>query len=291
MKYFSFLFILVFFVGCTSQQVLQTAPIPSPTPAGVSLPDPTPTSAPPTSTGEENTKQTTTSVAEEPISSPIPGDSHAPAAVESEVQIEAGDGLLISGTFHPGTGAPPWPGVLLMHMLSGDRRQWDELIPPLTENGYAVLAIDLRGHGATGGQRDWDKACEDALIAWHYLAELDSVDGAKTVLGGASIGANLALVAASNGHEIKTVVLLSPGLDYRGVTTVEALETYGDRPSFLAASSEDQYAAESSKTLADAALGEVELHIFEGAGHGTAMLSREPGLAGTILDWLERIVK
>jgi pimeloyl-ACP methyl ester carboxylesterase len=229
--------------------------------------------------------------AERPTSSPIPGDDQAPTADKSEVQIEAGDGLLISGTFYPGAGAPPWPGILLLHMLSGDRSQWDDFVPHLIENGYAVLAVDLRGHGITGGQMDWEMAKADVLIAWNYMAEREDVDQGNTALIGASIGANLALVAASNEPEIKTVVLLSPGLDYRGVTTIESLEAFGDRPSFLAASKDDQYAAESSNTLAESALGEVELQIFEGAGHGTVILSSEPELAVSIIDWLERFVK
>jgi pimeloyl-ACP methyl ester carboxylesterase len=176
-------------------------------------------------------------------------------------------------------------------MVNGDRSQWDELVPHLTANGYAVLAIDLRGHGATGGQIDWVKAQQDTLAARNFLSEHEHIRKDRIAFGGASIGANLALAAASTDPEIKTVVLLSPGLNYFGVTTLEELESYDSRPLFLAASSEDQYAAQSAQTLAESALGVVEIQLFNGAGHGTVMLSREPGLAGSILEWLERFIK
>ncbi len=230
MKHLPLLFILILFTGCTSQPVLQTAPIPSPTPEGASLPEPTPTSAPPTSasptsTPGEVTQPAATPTAEEPASSPIPEETQPPDALKSEVQIEAADGLLISGTFHSGTGAPPWPGILLLHMVSGDRSQWDELVPRLTGNGYAVLAVDLRGHGATGGQIDWEKAQVDTLAVRNYLAEHEHIQHGNITLVGASIGANLALAAAATDADIKTVVLLSPGLNYFGVTTLEGIRT------------------------------------------------------------------
>jgi len=291
MKPLPILVFLILLAGCASQPVLQTAPIPTPTREDLNSPDPIQTSAPPTSTPGEISQPAAVTTVEKPTSSPTPEDDQAYSAVQSDVQIEAGDGSIISGTFFPGDTAPPWPGILLLHMVNGDRSQWEQLVPHLTPNGYAVLAIDLRGHGATGGQIDWIKAQEDTLAARNYLAEREHIRKGSIAFGGASIGANLALVAASTDPDINTVVVLSPGLNYYGVTTLDALEPYGARPLFLAASSEDQYAAESSQSLAESALGEVELQIFDGAGHGTVMLSRESGLAGSILDWLDRFVK
>ena len=71
---------------------------------------------------------------------------------------------------------------------------------------------------------------------------------------------------------------------------MDALESYGARPLFLAASSEDQYAAESTQSLADSASGEVELLMYDGAGHGTVMLEREAMHGDAILRWLQGIL-
>jgi len=164
-------------------------------------------------------------------SSPSPSEpptilvSATPAATVQDVRVEAADGLVITGTFHPASNPPPWSVVLLLHMVYGDRSQWDELVPLLTSNGYAV------------------------------------------------------------------VVLLSPGLNYFGVTTSDALEAYGKRPILIAASSEDTNSADSSQELVKTALGESKLLTYDGAGHGTAMLQNEPELQKIILGWLNQYLK
>ncbi|GGQ66152.1 alpha/beta fold hydrolase [Streptomyces asoensis] len=40
--------------------------------------------------------------------------------------------------------------AVLVHGLMADHRTWHELVPVLTGKGYRVLAVDLRGHGASG---------------------------------------------------------------------------------------------------------------------------------------------
>lgn len=291
MKFTTVIIFLLMFSACTPGAVLQTAPAPSATSqerskAEVSPSPILPTASYPTRTVEDSMPEPTKdqpTQAQETASTSI---AASPAAV-TEVQIEAVDGQQISGTFYPGSGSPPFPGILLTHMLGGSREQWDMLVPSLTDIGYAVLAVDMRGHGETGGEVDWERARSDTLDAWLYLSSRDDIDSGKTALIGASIGANLSLAAAASEPGINTVVLLSPGLDYRGVTTMDTLEGYGERPVFIAASTEDSYAAESSQALAETAPGEVQLHMFQGAGHGTNMLAREPQLIELILDWLE----
>lgn len=93
----------------------------------------------------------------------------------------------------------------------------------LAQNGYTARAVYLRGHGQTGGSRQWDKAAEDLQRAWAYLAEQAEVDETRTAVVGASIGANMALVTAAAEPAIDAVVLLSPGLDYQGVTTEDKI--------------------------------------------------------------------
>jgi alpha-beta hydrolase superfamily lysophospholipase len=223
-----------------------------------------------------------------PSEPPIIQVSATSAATVQDVRVEAADGLVITGTFHPASGPPPWSGVLLLHMIYGDRSQWDELVPLLTSNGYAVVAIDMRGHGSTGGEINWGKSEDDIGRVWSYMTKREDIDPSHSALIGASMGANMALVSAANQPEVNTVVLLSPGLNYYGVTTSDALEAYGQRPILIAASSEDTNSADSSQELVKTALGESHLLIYDGAGHGTAMLQNEPDLQKIILTWLDQ---
>jgi alpha-beta hydrolase superfamily lysophospholipase len=226
-----------------------------------------------------------------PSEPPIIQVSATSAATVQDVRVDAADGLVITGTFHPASGPPPWSGVLLLHMVYGDRSQWDELVPLLTSNGYAVVAIDMRGHGSTGGEINWGKSEDDIGRVWSYMTEREDIDPSHSALIGASMGANMALVSAANQPEVNTVVLLSPGLNYYGVTTSDALEAYGQRPILIVASSEDTNSAESSQELVKTALGESKLLTYDGAGHGTAMLHNEPELQKIILAWLDQYLK
>lgn len=229
-----------------------------------------------------------------PIAPQGPAATRTPEMAEGQpterrLTIPAADDLALAATLYSPSGAPgPWPGVLLVHMLGSERGAWAPLASPLVNAGYAVLAIDLRGHGDTGGEVDWEKARDDVQRAWRYLGDLPEVDGERTAVIGASIGANLALVTGAGEPAIRTVILLSPGLDYRGVTTSEAMQAFGERPALIVASQGDTYAAQSSQTLETLAQGETRLELFDGAAHGTQMLEVEPDLADLILNWLDQ---
>jgi pimeloyl-ACP methyl ester carboxylesterase len=81
------------------------------------------------------------------------------------VTVTAADGLVLQGDFY---GTPDSdgekPAVLLLHMLDSSRSAWNPLLPALIADGYNVLAVDLRGHGDTGGTRDWARAQDDTQV-------------------------------------------------------------------------------------------------------------------------------
>ncbi|GAB4271123.1 MAG: hypothetical protein Kow0080_16190 [Candidatus Promineifilaceae bacterium] len=212
---------------------------------------------------------------------------HSQTVVEN-VTVPAEDGLLLQATMYRPAEGQHLPGIILLHMLGSSRQAWQETGLPdqLVAQGYAVLALDMRGHGETGGERNWGLAEQDVGVIWAYFSGLEWVDAEKTAVIGASIGANLALRFAVNQPKVQAVVLLSPGLDYRGVTTLDALTRYGSRPLFVAASEEDSYAAESSMTLAEQAGESAQLQMLVGAGHGTNMLNAEPALETAVITWL-----
>jgi pimeloyl-ACP methyl ester carboxylesterase len=146
----------------------------------------------------------------------------------------------------------------------------------------------MRGHGDTGGEFDWTQTADDLNQVWQYFAERPEVDETRTAFIGASMGANMALWAAAEEAEVRTVVLLSPGLSYFGVEADKALEDYIQRPLLIVASSEDTYSAESSQNLEMLAQDEAELVLYDGAGHGTDMFAHESGLIDLIVEWLDR---
>ena len=206
--------------------------------------------------------------------------------------LKTSDGVPLAGAFYA---ADQLRGqALLLHMMPATKESWSAFAFALAERGIACLAIDLRGHGASAGGPDGYRAFSDAehqakrLDAEAGLAWLRGRAAAPLAVAGASIGANLAMRAAAEHEDIAACLALSPGLDYRGVATAEALAGLreGQRV-FLAASSEDAPASSCLDALEKAATSaRVEIRRLEGAGHGTAMLERDPDFFEAAVAWM-----
>ncbi len=213
----------------------------------------------------------------------------ATLSAESRVGFVTADGVSLVGTYYePAHG--PAPMVLLLHMPTRSRADWAVVGPRFAERGIGALAIDLRGHGESGADPFHDPSGEarlrdvEAGLAW--LNKRSEAIPGRVGLVGASLGANLAAVAASVDPNIQALVLLSVTLDFRGLRTVAALQAFGARPALLVVSREDSYAARSARELAADAPGVREVWWLDGAGHGAVMLTRQPELVATLVDWL-----
>jgi pimeloyl-ACP methyl ester carboxylesterase len=220
----------------------------------------------------------------------LAGPAHA--ATTQEVSFATADGVTIAATLSlPGRAGP---GIILIHALSRTREDWNAVASKLADAGFVVLAIDLRGHGASGplpGEADLQQLTPmvaDVKAARLFLASRREVAPNRVGIAGASIGANLAILIAANDPAVRSLVLLSPGIDYRGLRPEAALKKYGDRPAMLVASQEDNYSTNSARQLAGSGPGIRDLRILNGAGHGTNILVREPDFVGALVDWFRR---
>jgi len=229
-----------------------------------------------------------------PSPSPPPGEDRAttvptatptPSTAFRTLTIRAADDVQLTGNYYPPQQVPA-PGVLLLHQVDGQKEDWAQFASQLQETGFAVLALDLRGHGESGGEKDWAAMPEDAVRAWSALTMQEGVDPERTAIGGASVGANLALVAAANQPRVQAILLLSPGLEYRGIETGQAMVAYGDRAVFISASEGDAHAAESARELADLAQGSPVVILYPGDAHGIELLAAQPDLCALIVSWL-----
>lgn len=76
--------------------------------------------------------------------------------------------------------APPRSWCLLVHGLLSDRNEFGQLGPRLAREGYGVVALDLRGHGKSGGPRgvyDLDQAVKDIRnVMEHFGARHEQWD-------------------------------------------------------------------------------------------------------------------
>lgn len=195
------------------------------------------------------------------------------------VNIEAEDGLVLVGDYYYPAGefdGDTMPAVILLHMLNSNRSKWEPLIPILVNDyGMAVLNMDMRGHGETGGSQDWTAAEADVQTIVDWLREVDYVNPNAISIVGASIGSNLALRGWANDETILTAVALSPGLDYRGVTTQDAVATGSDRAVMLVAARQDTASALAVTTLFTETTADVQVRLYSGRLHGTQLLDDE----------------
>jgi pimeloyl-ACP methyl ester carboxylesterase len=217
------------------------------------------------------------------------------SSIVEKVSFVTDDGWEIFGSYYV-SGSEHAPCVLLLHMMPADRRSFDGFAPKLAGAGHNVLSIDLRGHGDSlykdGDKMPFDKFSDaehqesvgDIAAAKAFLDD-KGADTSRTAIVGASIGANLALVYAAGDEDVKAVVLLSPGLDYRGVMTAPAMEMYG-RPSLIAASEGDGYSADSCRELKEIADDSSELKLYDGSEHGTNIFGPEPQLETEVISWI-----
>jgi len=215
----------------------------------------------------------------------------ARAATTQQVHFVTQDGVSIAATIY--LPAHAGPAVVLLHMQTRSRQDWEAVGPRLADAGLVALAIDLRGHGASDPRPTGPNARDGGIVAdlraaRAYLASRREVTPGKVGLLGASLGANLAVVAASADASVRSIALLSPGLDYQGLRTQANLNRYGERPALLVGSREDPYVMITLRRLAGEGAGVREQLVLDGAGHGTTMLARHPDLVGVLVDWFRR---
>ena len=215
-------------------------------------------------------------------------------AATQRITLRTDDGMLLGATWYEPSSRPA-PAVILVHMLHRSRRDWDSFAHRLAGDGIGALALDLRGHGESqrfalpdvGSDSGYAAMLLDVKAARRYLATRSDVQQSRIGIAGASIGANLAVLAGSADSSVVSLALLSPSLDYRGLR-IEALVRKLRSPILLVAGTDDAYAARSVRELQKAGGGERQVLMLDRAGHGTVMLSRDENLPRTLVDWFRR---
>lgn len=211
-----------------------------------------------------------------------------PPPTHQTITLERADAALIAD-FYPAADAPV---IMLLHMLNSNRSAYAPLIPDLREAGYGVLNIDMRGHGESGGTRDWDLAINDVALGWvGWLAENNHVNESGLAIIGGSIGANVALISCAHVEDCRGAIALSPGLDYRGVKPESALvDGLADRAALLVASQNDASSSTAIRQMFLKAKSDVSARIYRGRAHGTRLFDSEyESVSRLMLGWLDEL--
>lgn len=211
------------------------------------------------------------------------------------------DGVVLGATVYRPAAAERPPGLVLIHRYGGNRSVWEGFARNAQQAGMLVVAIDLRGHGdSTGGEGKplhYSRLSEAELL--NSLLDLETAtkfvrdNGAhpeNLALMGEGLGANLALRYTLQSPDIQAVVMISPGLEYNGVETEDAIRRLKDCPALLVASEGDAYSALSAAALKQAAPVFAELRTWPGSSHGADIFATHAESMQYILHWLGNIL-
>jgi pimeloyl-ACP methyl ester carboxylesterase len=169
---------------------------------------------------------------------PIAGPTSTATNADPAQELQSFDLVRLKASFEMPQGVPaPIPAVLLLHGYGENRKVWDEFRKQFLERGWAVMSLDLRGHGdsLTRNQRPiqaspaWRNSPRefplDVIPALDWLKRQTRLNSSKIVIVGYDIGANLALVSSGKFREVRTVVAVNPNLK-------ESLEMAGSAQDF-----------------------------------------------------------
>lgn len=209
------------------------------------------------------------------------------------VGFETSDNLKIVADWYP---SGTRQAALLVHMVPADRASWRQFAQALVKAGIGALALDLRGHGQSSrGPLGYQKFSTlqhgqsrlDLEAAANWLKSKGQTLG---LVAGASLGANLALNFACV-HSTPAVILLSPGLDYHGVTTKQAAGCLTPKQkTFIIASTDDQNAPGANlmaQQIFDLMSCQKQIHLETTTTHGTDILEHNPKLTQTLIDFIK----
>jgi dienelactone hydrolase len=202
----------------------------------------------------------------------VPAPAAASAAAEpaplaepfERVQLTTEDKLsLVAAFYAPKDQKQKSPGAVLVHDAGGSRADLEPLAVRLQKQGFAVLTVDLRGHGESAtAESDWKKANEETRLREWSLATRDVKAAAEYMRGREIVqSTNLSLVGYRSGGSlvarhavrdegVRDLVLIDPQPDNLGYALVKDLEELSGLPTFIAVTKEEQPTA---KRLAEAA--------------------------------------
>ncbi len=186
------------------------------------------------------------------------------------ITLKTSDDQVIKGIYYPNSMSKK--GILLLHQLAKNKDSWKQWIPELGKT-HNVLAIDLRGHGESSGDyKDFSdddfNAIKKDVAASVEMLERKGISRKNISFIGSSIGANTVQNYVSMYPHDKAV-LLSPGINYRGIKL-----SMTDTSSLVIVSKEDSYSYDSVRELESVSPTSKFIYL-DNKGHGTNMLDQK----------------
>ncbi len=177
------------------------------------------------------------------------------------------------------------PGVVLVHQPGGKRDDLVEVAARLQKQGFAVLALDLRGHGESQGKdkpwselteeeraRTWAFALRDLRGGATWLAKQTGVHSSNVCMVGDRAGCTLVVRHATRDETVRALVLLDPPREQLGFNLAKDIEALAGLPTLIAATKESQSSAQAIAADGEKAndgMKYIEIAVFKGVAVST----------------------
>ena len=218
------------------------------------------------------------------------------AAPATDLALTSSDGFALKGTLTLPAAKGKVPVVILAHQFHSDRAGWAPLAEKLLARGIGVLALDLRGHGASTLKNGaevavsndfmtsakavgFDKIPADLAQAAAWLRKQPGVDGRRIGLAGSSVGAFSVLLATPEVKPLAVLSLSPAGTAAFGDSARDRLKgalLRGHASVLVLASLDDKDAAENAQALKG--LPGVAVNLKDGNEHGFAYFKERADL-------------
>ena len=190
-----------------------------------------------------------------PVEPAVPAVTRRADVTIEDVDVKASDRTELRGSFYVPKGSGRAPAALLIHGAGGDRAGLTDQAEALWKAGYAVLTLDLRGHGDSIADpedayaaltedvdkaRAWAFATRDVEAAARWLRGNKRVHTSNLTVVGFGEGSALAARQAVNDENVRAVALVAPKREMLGFDLVEDLLELEGLPVVLFASRESR---------------------------------------------------
>lgn len=218
-----------------------------------------------------------------------------------KIEYETQDKFLISAKLvYPKTKEKIYPLVVLLHSIGENSEQWTLLPDKLLESGFAVLKVDLRGHGESIYNIDLNKKYWQNLSLKAYAKYPNDIDGLLNYIQqeyknisfshyaiiGADIGANTAILASQlMKNKPFAIALISPQTKFKGLYIPIALADLPNTNILFVYSKLDNKTVKEVKSLKRFAQAEIKEQIYPAGGTGMILIKNNKDADYDIVNW------
>ena len=232
----------------------------------------------------------------------------AQTTVKKDMKIVTKDGFSMSAVLeYPKTkGVSEFSTVVLLHSLGYSSQWWETLPKDLLEQGYAVLSIDLRGHGKSVynsklvrvswksmTNRAYAKYPNDVAEIIEYVKnENKRVFFNKWAFIGSDIGAVTAIKTANIVKDKpKTIVAISPVVSAKSLFVPVDLAELENIDIISIIGSDDYKGQATNEYLKKFAQSTYSEYTSESKSTGMLLLKNDPSLCKIIVEWVNQYLK